>query len=249
MILHSQTRGHFYDTRSITSKRTYLQAVLMSGELFKKAVTSFPSNKHAAFYTLLMRTEADVPDNLTSKQCKSRLALVDAPADTISITLPQIADHITVPPPQITDQPSDDPDIDGGDGVLGPFVNSSAETARSLPAPLQAPRHVASVASDDEVDGEDADVLTFPTHVCGVPIKRESHNPGSDDGLRVFCDLHADCNRFRSLRLDVTTFGHMAPVYYLGTWLRNREARTRESHRGYLPTHAEVRSYIRECHP
>jgi len=219
-----------------------LQAVLLSRQLFQKGVTSFPSNKTAAFYALLMRSGKDIPDNLSGKDCLARLKLLDEP---ITLDLMPRALPALLPPPRSNDQIMDDPDIDGDDAVDVPLpalrAPHGAETLPALHAPLV---DVHTAPSDDEVDGDAGDVV-FPTHVCGVPMKREAHRPGFDDGLRVFCPTHPECNRFRSLRLDADVFGQLAPVHFLGAWLQRRQSLSREGHRDYIPTRADVREYIK----
>ena len=135
MIVHSATRGHFYDSRSIKSKRNSLQAVLLSGQLFKKGVTSFPSNKSAAFYTLLIRSGKTIPENLSFKDCQAPLKLLDSP-----ITLDLIPSAVPVPAllaPPSNNQITDDPDIDGDDAVdvLVPAL-PAPHRAEALPAVL-----------------------------------------------------------------------------------------------------------------
>jgi hypothetical protein len=105
-----------------------LQAVLLSRQLFQKGVTSFPSNKTAAFYALLMRSGKDIPDNLSGKDCLARLKLLDEP---ITLDLMPRALPALLPPPRSNDQIMDDPDIDGDDAVDVPLPALRAQPIQS----------------------------------------------------------------------------------------------------------------------
>ena len=44
--------------------------------------------------------------------------------------------------------------------------------------------------------------------------------------------------------MQTTTFGVMAPVYFLGTWLLASFEMSQEDHRQYRPAVKDIRSYL-----
>ena len=67
-------------------------------------------------------------------------------------------------------------------------------------------------------------------------------------GLEVRCSNPSHgprCAKYRSVRLEVLTFGQQAPVLYLSTWLAGANRTDLPvSHAAWRPTRADVRAYI-----
>ena len=94
------------------------------------------------------------------------------------------------------------------------------------------------------VDGEDdgpapwnvSESIEGQRPICG------SHIGGRDVGLRVRCP-HCGTVRFRSLRLEVGTFGPNACANNLGCWLAGALEK-RDRHSKLYPNKGEMRAYM-----
>ena len=262
-IDHRRRSGKFYDARSLPSKRSYLQCLLVQAQLFEKGVVEFSSGNSDAFYKLLMRSPAKAVVGMTSRQCK--LALQNVDSALVPLYTPALQQRAL------------GVDVDSGDEdtTTGAIVRGRAKrAAKAAPLPLEdEAKHIdgdsggksssSSASSSDtwntsasnkcSVDGDSgsrssssaSSSAKFPRSVEGARLKHEIHKSKNSEGLRVTCGKHGmQCRRFRALNVDVATFGDQAPVFYLGCWLSHSGDMTIEEHRKFFPTLGDVRKYL-----
>ena len=244
LVKHSKHSGLLYDARSVASKRSYLRLCLASKELYTKGLKAFRSDKSEAFYKLVLKFPTVDASSWDAKACRTKLKELkgevtsDLPlvphvaavgrtslVDADDGGLVSIADRSVPPPPA---RPMDEESDDSG--------NESSSSHNSKQS-IVLPGHI-----DGDDDGKH---IRFPKSVEGAKLKKpEQHLLGSDAGFRVTCPTHgSSCRRFRALGRDTGVFGHMAPVYYLGTWLRCSHLPVAE-HQAYYPSVADVRAYV-----
>jgi hypothetical protein len=237
LVVHSPTSGLYYDSRNLYSKRTYLQAVLDAPKLWGKGVVSFRSDASVAFYLLLMKSPGPV-GRMSAKACQGMLKQLDPSLEqSLNTALVPIPFLLPAPPVNLALM---DQEIDGDDGhdVAAPPVASSSSSSSS------------SSSAPSCIDGEDDLDEAFPEFIEGCPVRVEMHAGRQDVGLRVKCSVHGEgCDMYRSSKLLVPTFGKLAAVHFLGTWLRCGTLErfpNREAHRGWKPKVSDIRQYIRD---
>ena len=77
VVHHSATSPLVYDYRKPASKRFYYQFLLCRMQLFLAGVVTFSSNSTAAFFRLMLRLQGLVPEDLSAKQYRERLAALE----------------------------------------------------------------------------------------------------------------------------------------------------------------------------
>jgi hypothetical protein len=235
-VIHTKTSGLFFDGRNLLSKRAYLQAVLDSQRLFQKGVKEFRSGLSVAYYLALMKSPGPLPRNISTKCCQELLKALD-PALAEAL----IGDAAPLPPAAPA-QPLalQDLHISGDDEV--PVAAIAGSSSSNDSSSSSSSNHAGQISGDDEAD-------PYPNFLEGVAVVVERHSDRSDTGLRVQCQVHQNCELYRSCKLHVGTFGPRAAEYFLGTWLKRGTLERfpeKQLHKAWKPTVAEVREYIRE---
>ena len=69
---HSPDARPTYDSRALSSKRSYLQALLARDAFFAAVVPTFKSTRSQAYFRLMLRTMAPVADAITATEAKER---------------------------------------------------------------------------------------------------------------------------------------------------------------------------------
>lgn len=241
-VFHERGSKKQYDCRQLPRQRRYLQCLLLLPTLLKAGVVGFPSGLSAAWYELLARVQKQMPANLSAKECKRQLGLLQGGPDLLTLalqsrqpTLPA-AKKPRLDPPRV----ATDPDIVGDDAPTG------------APAHVAGPSGmVAGEPSDDEFAADvpaDEVVQAFPATIMDCQVRRV---PGVhrahwnyNDRLAVQCPAHGTCSRSRSVELDANIWGAQAAALYLGTWLHAANRMSAEEHRAYRPTRSDIQVYV-----
>ena len=96
------------------------------------------------------------------------------------------------------------------------------------------------------VDGDDGDVVAWPSEILGCPVVVERRSTSQACGLRVSCcnPAHPTCNKYRSIRKDIAAFGHDAPVHFLETWQAEAFNLDEADHRRFRLTRQQIRDHL-----
>ncbi len=81
----------------------------------------------------------------------------------------------------------------------------------------------------------------FPDVLEGALVMQERAGEAGS-GFRVRCPHHG-CRAFRSAHKDVEAFGVMAPIFVLGSWLREGAALSAAEHKKWRPKRPDARAY------
>ena len=81
----------------------------------------------------------------------------------------------------------------------------------------------------------------FPDVLEGALVMHERAGEAGS-GFRVRCPHHG-CRAFRSAHMDVEAFGVMAPIFFLGSWLKEGAALSAAEHKKWRPRRPDVRAY------
>jgi hypothetical protein len=240
VVAHSRQSGLFFDCRHLPGGRPYLQAVLASEHIFSKGTKSFKSNQSMAWYLLLLASPTAI-GKLSGKESKDALKLVQGEQ-----VIPALANVPVGLIASTDDRPPvlricDDAEIDGDEGI--PFAiedckPSSSSSSSSSSSPTS--------HDDADIDGDcggDAVQVFIPEVIDGVRCRMEKHKGSRDEGLRVTCPKHVDCQKFRSLRRDLSRYGPKASAFFLGAWLAGKDLHDQD-HSKWRPNSQEIRDYI-----
>lgn len=244
-VLHSDPTWKSYDNRNISAQRCYLQCVLAAADLIP-LVGCFPSGEPASYYQLLLQGRRAVPPGEGAKTYKLKLAALEG--DMVEYAALEAEQQARQSAPAPVRQPAlalqdapKSPSIFGDDG--------------GRDAGHDAPQR-AEVGSDDDIVGDlghpSETVLspsgTWPPALLGQALRPVKGRKGGQwsyhSRLAVECPnpAHHKCTKSRSTALDVSDFGPLAPVYYLGAWLQ-RSDMPAEEHKKHTPTRAEMRAF------
>ena len=130
---------------------------------------------------------------------------------------------------------------DAAEVVDGKAKSTSSSSSDSSSSSSSSSGAVAGRA--ELVDGGPAEEAprVFPDVVEGAFIMHErAGEPGS--GFRVRCPHHGR-RAFGSAHMDVEAFGVMAPIFFLGSWLKEGAAMDPAAHRKWRPKRADIRAY------
>lgn len=243
LCLHDRSQRRVYDTRGVTAKRAYLQSILALSDLLQAGIKSFPSGQSNAYYVLMLQTRQQVPTGLAASEYKRQLAIAAGGGrdDLDALALrPQLA---TAPPaaPAALEDAADDSSIVGS-GPPGKLVEAP---------PVMDSENEDDGESDEVFGSSSVAIVQMPSEVLGQrlhKVKGKSTGGWSyHDRLSVSCrnPAHDGCSKSRSLELGKAEFGALAPMFYLGAWLKCSDM-PKERHRGYKPTDSEVRSFAEE---
>ena len=153
--------------------------------------------------------------------------------------------------PQATSAVSDsEVDGDGPAQSSSPIVRarpsdardqSDASSAHSASSTTSLASHS---SSGSQADGNGLGI--YPNEIMGVPVTIESHRKRTDQGLRVPCRNpdHTACNKYRSCKLHLGTFGPQAPVFFLKAWLAKAFDLSEKAHSEWKPSHKDIRDFL-----
>ena len=219
---------------------------MLSSEELLLNVEEFKSGLADTWYAFLLKFRKLPPPGKNMKELRQILGDSDGSMDCL----------VALDGPTVPAGPAVlavlDPDIacDDADEICVPAI--AADIAADIAvdgeeaAPPAPPASPAAIADDGEEDGP---VCEWPATLGGVNLrvvkaKRDSsHHYFSR--LAVTCSNpgHPLCNRSRSTELQVGTYGRLAAVYYLGSWLEANHLSQAE-HKAYQPSAAIIRNYI-----
>ena len=234
---HTPAAPRIFDNRKLTSSRAYMQALLMAPEIWAKENASFLSAKTAAYYRLLMKSCVAVNPALSARECETALESIAAgsefPTPARLRGIPALAD--------VARFCLEDGEIDDGD-CDAPALEDD-HIAEGPPEHGEHGEHGASV--DDDIDNGDdgSPPFEWPSTLLGTPFVPEAHEGRADFGFRVNCLWHDDCRKYRNWQSDTERYGPLAPVYFLGAWLR-KEGLTRARHRDWKPKHEDIVAFM-----
>lgn len=249
-VFHHLVGVKQYDSRALSSKRTYLQAVLAAAELFAAGVPGFSSGHAHAYYALLLKTK-ELPDpTLGALAYRRKLAELDG--DALQLKLldrPVGGDQMiaAVPKPRL--------------GKIEPFGEVTGDPGSdddvAVPPPAPPP---ASPPRDIEIGGEDDGeavpaalpfVPEVPREICGMHVRRIKGRAGGGwtyhnrIGIKCNNPCHMDCGKTRSLAIDLDIFGPRSAEHFLACWLaKSDHAWIEGDHNKWAPSRDEVRLFI-----
>ena len=263
-VQHSPDSEKVFDYSKPMASRWYLQCLLAIDVLFQKKAKPFTSGRSKSFYRLLLHSPAMADPTMPASEAKRLLATITGD-DRVLAELDGIPlakrKRVTVQPP-----PTDDDDEWGHDfqptaaeqpgSSTDPPGHNVAETDGPLSTPADSSFSSSSSTSgssssdtasepDAEWGGDTDEPLPHPDKILGQKVYVE-HRQGGGLGLSVRCNNpgHGRCRKYRSAKLDVATFGEMAPVYYLATWLAASHDDHPNGHGQWRPSRAQVRVYL-----
>jgi hypothetical protein len=257
MVWHEHgALARVYDDRNIVAKRCYLQAVLAQDSLFAKGVRRFGSGKTAVYYKWLLRSPGALDEALTTAELSS---LVVAADESRAPALPSLS-VLAKPGRALTRlRVVDDPEVDGGapgeclgdapaaepedaaEAVEDKAKSSSSSSSDSSSSSSSSSGAV--VGGAELVDGGAAEEapFVFPDVLEGALVMHERAGEAGS-GFRVRCPHHG-CRAFRGAHMDSEAFGRMAPIYFLGAWLKEGAAMDPAAHRKWRPRRCSVKAY------
>lgn len=256
-VVHRAGDGaRVFDRRRVVSKRAYLQCVISRDELAIAGVNEFSSVAPQAFYELLLRSKTPIPEGLSAKEYRRRLALMDG--DQVALaSLDRETVLASAPAPRqpqaakrardwsVAGSSSSERavggagDADEGSSSSSSSSGSSSDSSGSTPA--------AVAGGEEENDG-------FPLTIGGQTLQRvkgrHDHKWSYCDRLALSCNNleHPRCTRGRSIALGTTEFGRLAPIYYLGAWLRMSHL-SADAHKRYRPDAEAMREFAASWPP
>jgi hypothetical protein len=235
LVNHSRKSGKFFDGRNIPGNRSYLQAVLMSHEIFAKGTTVFKSNRPQAWYSLLMRSGGPIDNKMSGKACTTALKALTG--DVVSSMLAALPPPVK---PQAVEHalPVEDTMVDGDEGDAIPILDGDQRSQSSSSSSSSSPS-----SNHSQVDGDDEADFYVPQRINGARCHMEKHLGSLDDGLRLLCPYHPNCKKIRSLRRGAARLGSKAAFYFLGAWL-DGHAQHPDDHQKWSPSAAEIRRFI-----
>eukprot|EP00927_Polykrikos_kofoidii_P077883 TRINITY_DN74779_c0_g1_i1.p1 TRINITY_DN74779_c0_g1~~TRINITY_DN74779_c0_g1_i1.p1 ORF type:complete len:377 (+),score=74.07 TRINITY_DN74779_c0_g1_i1:167-1297(+) len=257
-VTHHLVGARQYACRRLESKRTFLQAVLAAGELFAAGVPSFASGRPSAYYALLLKTKK-LPDPFAGAVVyKKKLAEMEGDPLTLKL-LEKPAGGATLAIAIVAK-----PRRDRGKALLevaGEPGSSDDDVALHPPplppSPPPCPPASIEVGGDDGIAVVVADrprlLPKFPREICGRHVKRIKGRQGGGwsyfDGASIKCNnpAHEQCQKSRSLALDMDIFGPRSAEHFLACWLSRSSDMPQSDHKQYAPSRDEVRKYIDSC--
>ena len=215
--------------------RLYLQALLCAAWLFDNGCEYFLSGRNQSYYRLLMKEPGAALHGMSTEQCDNRLRGLKKV--TIRIPLLEVA---TTEQPVVVRECAGGIDGDGsGDDEGG--IPGQPEGEEDLAPPPRDPT--------PEVEGDDGGDAAFcyPVQVFGATILNEDRPTpsGYSFGFRMVCPHHGlPCRRFRSRHLRVEHEGRLAPIYFLGAWVKGGETRTADEHSTWTPSVSDIHTFM-----
>ena len=246
-----------YDCRHLSSKRSYLQAVLAQDQLFAKGVTEFQSGKAAAYYQWLLRSPGLIEEGLSAKEMQELIkkagetALQKLPA--LQMSARPLGDSAVLADPDVDGGCAAlvDEDVDGGEPAMRakerkPSTSSSSSSS-SDSCNKSSSKSTSSSAADldsGSIEGDEGEdrAAGAPIFVEGCKLTPEREGEAGA-GYRVRCPHHSLCRCFKSAHVDADIFGALAPVFFLGAWVKQGADMPAEEHRTWRPGRRDVRAF------
>lgn len=125
---------------------------------------------------------------------------------------------------------------------------AAEEVRAEAPAQVVGPAQPSVTSGGSIASGESVAAEDLPRAVLGQPLRpvrgRCDMNWSYNDRVMVRCNnpAHEGCLKTRSVELCSTQFGRMAPVFFLGAWLKRSDMSLAE-HKKYKPSIAEMRAF------
>lgn len=254
-VTHEPGGSKHFDCRGLPSKRTYLQCVLESPQLFAAGVESFTSGHSGMYYKVLLKTKRPVDPKLSAKELKR--ALATAEGDTVALAALSAGALVPVGRRAQGSAPLPLEDIDGEDSVVGDddpaaaaiVVAAEDAAAEPLPGGVEDQDMVVGDALAEDAPGEGVAADAVPDQILGqaVVVVQGRHDArwSYSDRLTIRCRNpdHGRCTKSRSLALDRDVFGPRAAEGYLGAWLLRSDLPAAE-HSKHKPSRADIRAYL-----
>ena len=201
-IVHQPGEAPLVDVRRQLAARSYFEAVLFSKDVFAKGNESFPSDKSAAFYKLLVKSHGPIDARTIAAVCAECLDELEgnvrpAPTDCTEPLCCCVASGATCST------------VDGDEGGL--LIAQPAAPVE--PGPAAGADAIVPTADEEKIDGGQ-DNVDFPCTLCGQTLRRESHGSRLDFVFRFDCKTHAKCRKYRSYKVGLQQFGHFACLYW-----------------------------------
>jgi len=230
-IVHTPDIMLCFDNRDPIKNKFYLQCVVAQEDLFARGCESFPSQLTQPFYQYLLKHPSLAKPGLTAKSYKEKLNQDLGLPPVIAALLADV-EHPSAP----LLVPEEDPDIAGDVPVVAEQGHDIAEQGLETPQPESPSSHTDASdtpggdddiagdiqGGDDDIAGdEDAAVPEHPEFILGQRVVLEVHKRADGTirgkGIRIKCNNEEhgpDCALYRSLLLDVGTFGPRAAEFF-----------------------------------
>ena len=127
--------------------------------------------------------------------------------------------------------------------------DEAEDTLAEPPAPLQDVRNP-ELEIAGEVEVAQVPLAEVPREIMGQMVKRVAGRRAGGwsyhDRIAVTCINieHVQCNKSRSLALDIDLFGPSAAHTYLAVWLGKSDVLSQAEHKAYTPSRAEMRAFV-----
>jgi hypothetical protein len=264
-VVHTPDIMIAFDNRDPIKNKFYLQCVVAQEDLFARGCESFPSQLTQPFYQYLLKHPSLAKPGLTAKSYKEKLNQDLGLPPVIAALLADV-EHPSSP----LLVPEEDPDIAGDVPDVAEQGHDIAEQGLETPQPESSSNSdiIGDIADDiagdmqggdDDIAGdiqggdvdiagdEDDAVPEHPEFIFGQRVVLEVHRRADGTirgkGIRIKCNNEEhgpDCALYRSLLLDVGTFGPRAAEFFLMAWLLESH-RSAEFHKKFKPGRALVR--------
>ena len=109
---------------------------------------------------------------------------------------------------------------------------------------------IQSLRSQGEVEVAQVPLAEVPREIMGQMVKRVAGRRAGGwsyhDRIAVTCSNieHVQCNKSRSLALDVDLSGASAAHSFLAVWLGKAGVLSQAEHKAYTPSRAEMRAFV-----
>ena len=248
-VEHTPTSANVYDHRQLPSKRCYLQAVLACEKLWSNGVVSFVSGQPSLYYEVIMKGQ-NVKPGLGVKSYKKSIAAIEGDALELQMLEDRPAD---IPRPRKRPLPEPEamvevvPDVHDEDIAGDPDAEAPVDEAM----PIEGEQKEEIVGDPLDANGGAArSIDRAPKHIDGNLVEyikvRKCGKWKYSDRISVRCNYHENCERSRSLDLEVASFGDRAAEGFLGAWLRKGAHCSAAEHKRLKPLAHEIWAYLAE---
>ena len=246
------------DVLNPSSRTLYFQCVIAIAEIFKARAQPFTSRECTAFYTLLLKKPANATSGMSAARCKAALCEYDMDDFDPTVFAALEESRHTVPVVALHDRDVMGETESDNDPIALPAAIADALPAASKSSSSSSSSSSTSSTSSDaesvsgqDVIGDSENEIHLPKSILGqdVGVETKVAPDGSlHQGLRVKCRnaAHRDqvsCSKYRSLNVDVETFGDKAAEYYLSCWL-TMDHLDADAHKATKPTRADVQLWV-----
>ena len=155
-----------------------------------------------------------------------------------------------------SEEPLEDPvPVEHSAPAAAPVVAALADAPVADAAAPAAPHIVGDVSGEGEIAGDASDSgseelygglaladFYHPPVICGRIVTMERHRRGGHVGLRIHCNKHSNCTKYRSLLLW-PELGPSAAADFLYNWMSKAD----EFVEGQVPPHKAHQPTLAEC--